>query len=195
MKQLFLTILLLATFTSISTAQNKTLLSGDIDHGGFGGVNTQFSQINNNLGVMFGGYGAWLIDHKFALGGGGMNLMNDVKFNEAADGNQTIDFSYGGIYIGYLHKSSKLIHFTVESFIGRGEVDLEAEDSDGDNVLEDDNVFVIDPSLNAEINITNSIKFMLGVGYRFVPGINMDNLDAEDLNSPTLRASIRFGAF
>lgn len=144
---------------------------------------------------MFGGYGAWLIDHKFALGGGGMSLMNDVKFNETAAENQTVDFSYGGFYIGYLHQSSKLIHFTVESFIGRGEVDLETEDSDGDNVLEDDNVFVIDPSLNAEINITNSIKFILGVGYRFVPGINMDNLDAEDLNSPTLRASIRFGAF
>ncbi len=144
---------------------------------------------------MFGGYGAWLIDHKFALGGGGMSLMNEVSFDESAIENRTIEFSYGGFYIGYLHKSSKLIHFTLESFIGGGDVNLNGTNSDGENLIEEDNVFVIDPSLNTEINITNSIRFTLGVGYRFVSGLNMNNVDTEDLNSPTLRASIRFGAF
>ncbi len=195
MKRLLLTIFVLLTLTSICNAQNETLLSGDIDHGGFGGLLTHFSEINNDLGVLFGGYGAWLIDHKFALGGGGMGLTNDVLFDESFTRNRYISFSYGGFYFGYLHNSGKLVHFTLESFIGGGEVNLRENDSDGDELLEDDNVFVFDPTLNAEVNITNSIRFTLGLGYRFVAGVNIENLENEDLSSPTLRASIRFGAF
>lgn len=195
MKRFLLTILVLLIFTSISIAQNETLLSGDIDHGGFGGLMTHFSQVNEDLGILFGGYGAWLIDHKFALGGGGMGLVNDVKFGETGDGIRYISFSYGGFYIGYLHNSGERVHFSLESFIGGGSVNLSTNGSDGDELLEDDNVFVIDPTLNAEINITHSIRFTLGLGYRLVSGIGMQNLADEDLSSPILRTSIRFGAF
>lgn len=194
MKRLLLCLIVFLTFTSVSMSQSETLLSGDIDHGGFGGLITNFSEIHNSFGVTFGGYGAWLIDHTIAIGGGGLGLTNDVKFDETTEGDRFISFGYGGFYIGYLHNSHRLIHFTLETFIGGGEVNLRYQ-SDNEDLLDDDRVLVIDPAINAELNLTNFMRVTLGVGYRFVNGVNLEGLNDEDFSSPTVRATIRFGSF
>lgn len=194
MKRLIPAIFLFFTFFSSIYGQSETLLKNDIDHGGFGGLITNFSEINNSLGVTFGGYGAWLIDHTIAIGGGGLGLTNDIKFDETQEGTRYISFGYGGFYLGYLNNSGRLVHFTVETFIGSGEVNLRYN-SDNEDLLEDDRVFVLDPSVNAELNVTSFMRVTLGVGYRFVSGVNTQSLDDEDFSSPTIRASIRFGSF
>ena len=86
------------------------------------------------------------------------------------------------------------MHFTLESFIGGGEINLHYN-SNGDDLLNDDQVFVVDPTLNAELNITNYMKITLGAGYRFVTGVSLESLGNENFSSPLFRASIRFGAF
>ena len=72
MKRIMPAVFLLFAFFTNSFGQSETLLNGDIDHGGYGGLISNFSEINNSFGVTFGGYGAWLIDHTVAIGGGGL---------------------------------------------------------------------------------------------------------------------------
>lgn len=194
MKRLVPAFFLFFALTSTIYAQSETLLNGDIDHGGFGGLISNFSEVNNSFGVTFGGYGAWLIDHTVAIGGGGLGLTNDIKLDETPEGDRYIRFGYGGLYFGYLHTSSRLIHFTVETFIGSGEVNLRYS-SDNEDLLDDDRVFVIDPSVNGELNLTNFMRVTLGIGYRFVNGVNLEDLDDGDFSSPTIRVSVRFGSF
>ncbi|MDR9363963.1 MAG: hypothetical protein RI575_01390 [Balneolaceae bacterium] len=194
MKRITPAVFLLFTLFTNSFGQSETLLNGDIDHGGYGGLISNFSEINNSFGVTIGGYGAWLIDHTVAIGGGGLGLTNDIKFDETPEGDRYISFGYGGLYFGYLHNSQDMLHLTVETFIGSGEVNLRYN-SDNEDLFDDDRVFVIDPTINVELNLTNFMRVTIGVGYRFVNGVNLEILDDKDLSSPTFRSTIRFGSF
>ncbi|NBC05116.1 MAG: hypothetical protein GVY20_15635 [Bacteroidetes bacterium] len=194
MKRIMPAVFLLFAFFTNSFGQSETLLNGDIDHGGYGGLISNFSEINNSFGVTFGGYGAWLIDHTVAIGGGGLGLTNDIKFDETPEGDRYISFGYGGLYFGYLHNSEEMFHITLETFIGSGEVNLRYN-SDNEDLFDDDRVFVIDPTINVELNLTNFMRVTIGVGYRFVNGVNLENLDDKDFSSPTFRSTIRFGSF
>ena len=176
-------------------AQTETLFSGEIDHGGFGGVNTSFSQVNGELAVMFGGYGAWLINSRFALGGGGFGTANAIKYDETPLGNRYINFDYAGFYTEYILKPEKLFHLTFSAFVGGGEVNMSYDDGDGDELFEGDNVFVLDPRVNVELNVTSYMRLMLGAGYRFVSGVDLLALENSDFSGPSLNLSVRFGSF
>lgn len=196
MKRLILLSVFVLTIVNLGYGQAETLISGDIDHGGFGGIATNFSQIDNNLGVMVGGYGAWLIDHTVAIGGGGYGLANNIKHDtDVLERDRYLDFGYGGIYLAYFHKSNKLVHLTLETFIGGGELNLRYNDVDDDDLINDDNTFVIDPHINVELNVTDYMRVIVGAGYRYVSGVDMMDYSNSDFSSPTANISVRFGAF
>ena len=60
-------------------AQEETLISGQLEYGGYGGPVVKFTTINNDWEVMVGGRGGWIINHSFVLGGGGYGLVTDVE--------------------------------------------------------------------------------------------------------------------
>ena len=89
----------------------QTLISGDIEHGGYGGPVFKFTQIgpNQDYGYLVGGQGGWIINHQFVLGGGGYGLSNNIPADwlpESPDlyptfGTQYLNFGYGGLFLAY----------------------------------------------------------------------------------------------
>ena len=123
MKRLFLMLVSLIMTLPLH-AQEQTLISGPIDNGGFGGPVVKFSQIDSRFALLVGGYGGWLINHSFMIGGGGFGLANNIRGSRAAQiycgtgDNLRLQFGYGGFMLEYIGEPNSLIHYNVSKLIG-----------------------------------------------------------------------------
>ncbi len=217
MKKLFvLTILILGSFSA--SAQERTLFSNSIDHGGFGGPAVKFTSIKGEFGVMVGGYGGWLIDHTLMLGAGGYGLATDIRAARSAELLYDVpaarplylDLGYGGGIVEVILRSDDLVHAYANVLVGAGyasyrrswrEIRLHdqprADDDDDQYHFGGyDAFFVLEPSVNAELNMTSWMRLGAGVSYRYVSGIGMlDGITNADLKGFSGQMTLKFGAF
>ncbi len=207
MKKLFLILMLV----SVSMfAQEETLLSGEIEHGGFGGPVVKMTSVKKEFGVLVGGYGGWLINHTFMIGGGGYGLVNKIKGDQSAqnayqvytDRPVNIEFGYGGVVFEYIHNSNSLIHFAFSTLIGAGGVtynERDYDDWDWDDHHNDerpnDAFFVAEPEIKAELNVASFFRINVGGSYRFISGVNLVGLKNSDLSGPSANITFKFGKF
>lgn len=73
------------------------------------------------------------------------------------------DLWYGGLAVEYTAWANKIFHASLAFFIGGGQLRLEPTPSGND---EDEQIFVMEPSLNIMINVTPRSELGLGLGYR-----------------------------
>jgi len=195
--------LLLFILISSVSAQEETLLAdGEVVHGGFGGPVIKFAQIYDNFGVLVGGRGGWIINHCFSIGGGGYGLANNIDGTKMFDGKKMLlNFGYGGFEMEYIADWDKLIHFSFSCLIGAGAVshrrnwDDDWDDWDDDAEHEADVFFVAEPAANIELNIISFFRINLGAGYRFISGVNENNLKNADFAGPSVNLTFKFGKF
>lgn len=198
MKKYFFLIVIFFTAAGMSLAQEKTLLGSRIEHGGFGGPVVKFTQVNDQFGVLVGGRGGWIINHGLVLGLGGYGLANEVKGVETFLGyEQNLNFGYGGFEMEYIINSDDLMHMTIYTLIGAGGVNYRL-DNDFADVNWDataDAFFVFEPAVNLELNLTTFFRLDLGVGYRFISGVEDYNLNEEALSGVSGILTLKFGSF
>lgn len=166
--------------------QERTLVSEDFHSGGFGGPVVKFSEVADKFAVFAGGRGGWIINHTFVIGGGGYGLANDVRLSDSIVG-RDIEFGYGGLELEYINSSNSLVHFTAYMLIGGGGL--------SGTVLEEESVFVLEPALSAEINITKFFRLNGGVGYRWVSAVDNPGYDSSDFSALCGQLTAKFGAF
>jgi hypothetical protein len=188
-------------------AQEETLVgNGEVTHGGFGGPVIKYTQIKGEPAILVGGRGGWIINHTFIIGGGGYGLANDIRANNpliVAPGitKPYLNFGYGGLELEYIIESDKLLHFSVYSLIGAGSVSYRAglfnhNETDWDHSgSPNDAFFVFEPAANVELNIISFLRINAGVSYRFVSGVNFDDLENSDLAGLSANLTLKFGAF
>jgi hypothetical protein len=186
-------------------AQEETLLGdGEIAHGGYGGPEVKFTNINNQLGILVGGRGGWIINHTIVLGGAGYGLANAVDAKVMGPlAEPYLAFGYGGFTLEWIIKSDKLVHFSVNALFGGGGAGFR-QDLDNDNSEDrDDACLVIEPGATVELNVTNFMRASFGASYRYVNGIESRYVDGlkydatsdESLSGPALSILLRFGKF
>ena len=185
MKRLLLFAALLA-WASPAFAQEKTLVSEDFHSGGFGAPVVKFSEVANEFAVFAGGRGGWIINHTFVIGGGGYGLANDIRFSDLVTG-RDIDFGYGGLELEYINSSDQLLHFTIYLLIGGGGL--------SGTVVQEESVFVLEPALNGEVNVTKFFRLNAGVGYRWVAGVDNPGYKDSDFSAVYGQVTAKFGAF
>ena len=93
----------------------------------------------------------------------------------------------------YIHRSDNLIHWTIHTLLGGGSVALVEDNSN--NRLESDNLFVVEPSLDVDLNITNWFRLGMGVSYRLVTGLDSDIVSNSDLSGVGGLLILKFGKF
>lgn len=155
-------LLLLVLFIAIPVtvnAQQKTLIGEEVTHGGAGGPVVKLTYLNNTFCVLTGGYGGWIINHTFLLGGGGYGLSTDVFVS----GNK-LYFGYGGLVAEYIGFSDEVIHFKAGALIGPGSASYNLEGADARAF------FVLEPGADVEINVVSFFRICAGLSYRFVIG-------------------------
>lgn len=196
-------IIILFLFTTSIYAQRETVFEGDIDNGGFGGPVVKFTQVKGNFGVIVGGYGGWLINHQFLIGGGGYGLANDILADQQVTDifgyteRPKLNFGYGGLMLEYYHNPMRLIHFSVSLLVGGGGISYREgffmEHSSGDNTP--DAFFVLEPGISGELNVAKFFKIGLGASYRWASGVNMVGIKNSDLSNFSVNLALKFGKF
>jgi hypothetical protein len=178
-------------------AQEQTLITGPVDHGGFGGPMFQLTQIDEQLGVLIGGHGGWIIDHTVYIGGGGFGLVNEIEVNSAPDSTPYLNLGYGGLELGVVLASNRLVHLTVSSLIGGGGVNYRSTSWNGDYDVDSagDVYFVLEPALHLVLNVTRHFRVALGGSYRYVSGIDLEGLSDNAVTGPSASLTLKFGKF
>ena len=196
MKKILITLAILAiTAGPALAAEQETLIKGDHEHGGFGGPVVKITTFDFEPGIVVGGRGGWIIDHKLVIGGGGYGLTKNLNKGEddISDGS-TLSFGYGGFELEYIFGSDKLVHGSIYTLIGGGSLSLMGDETDN-HTIETNEYFVFEPDLNLELNVTKFFRIGLGVGYRFVAGDDFLDYDYLDLSGVTGTLTFKFGKF
>lgn len=194
----FLIIATLICLLSIPAfARDEVLVSGHIDHGGFGGPSLKIAPIKDNAGYFLGGYGGWLINHTFMIGGGGYGLVNEIKAPMPGIDGATLyyEMGYAGLVLEYVNNSHKLFHFTINTLIGAGGLGYTRANWEDDSSFTDDAFFIIEPSIILELNVATSVRVGLGLGYRYVDGLQLEGITNQDLSGVTGNLTLKFGSF
>jgi hypothetical protein len=193
----FFTILSLFACVTSLYAQEKNdttqvLLSDKVVLSGFGSPFVEFSSVNSEFAVCLGGGAGLMINRTLFIGGYFEGIMTnhyreDLKTIVNIE-KPTISLEHGGIWLGYVYKPKSAIHGGLSMKLGWGEIDLEGNGYTYDTnlVVSDfaDKIFTVIPQAEVEFNMTKWFKINVGVGYRFVTGIDATYLDEQNNNNP-----------
>lgn len=186
---LCLTSLGMAIDTVPRNVGDETLFHGRTRVGGFLGPVIKFSEINNQFAALVGGRAGFIINRALVVGIEGYGLVNEIKVSTPR--NRLLDFGYGGLLLGYVNRSQKLVHLSINTLIGGG--GLHYRPDYYDEWI--DAVFVCEPGADLIINITKHFRIGLGGSYRFVSGVDLPGLDNGDLDGPSASLVFKFGRF
>ena len=192
MKKIFFALIFIVSSLSINAQDDEiqTLFGSQALHiGGFGGPFMSFTTIDGQFAHMMGG-GGGIIMNNFFIGGYGVGLTNSIPYLGSTD--ERINFGHGGFWLGYNFASRKLVHPAFHLQIGWGSVKPASQQ--GDPLRDGDNVFVLVPTIEAEMNITKYFKLGVGGDYRAVFQANGD-YSSGDLSGPGIFLSFKFGSF
>jgi len=179
----------------------ETLVSEDIWSGGYGGATVMYSRILDHDALFLGGRGGWIINHHFVLGVGGFGMVTRVPPPAGAPDigeDLRTEFRYGGLWLEYILFPRKLVHGSIGTLLGGGDVAyrrLVHHSDREDQIVENDVVFAAEPVISLELNITRIFRLSVGAGYRYVGGVSLTGLRREDLSGFTGSVILKFGKF
>lgn len=190
----------LVSFVGLSgaaSAQMHTLIDGEVRHGGWGGPTVAATWIDGEPAVMVGGFGAWVINGSFAIGGGGAGIATLHRVEGYEPGRHTLEGGYGGVTLEYTHRPHDLIHMNVGTLIGAGGMAIyEGSRTKPSRASVDDTAFfVARPQLGAALNVTRFLQVNLMGAYRLVSGSTLEGYGDAALSGPEFALGLRFGSF
>lgn len=157
---------------------------------GFGGPTMSYTTINGEFAFMMGGGGGIIINNLF-LGGYGEGLSNTLNTG-ANNSIRNLEFGHGGFWVGYEIAPQRMIHPVISSRIGWGGVSGVTQE----NKYITDNVFVLAPTVSAEINFTRFFKVNVGAEYRQTFNVNvLEGLNNKDFSNVGVYMNFVFGWF
>lgn len=195
---------LLTILPSAAHAQrDETLLGrrGLSSVGGFGGPVVKFSRLAGADAVISGGRGGVILNRRLVIGGGGYavaseNIRTDFQFDDGS--RPALQLAYGGIEFEYITRPRELVHATVSLLLGGGAASYRSTATTGSTVstrsLESD-VFVAEPGVNLEVNVTRWFRPGIGVGYRYVNGSDLPGTTDGALGGAVGTLTFKFGRF
>lgn len=173
-----LSIALLAT-TSISAAPVQALVNDEVENWGFFiRPELKITPIKSQTTELAGGILGTSVGRALYLGIGGYTLINSVSTDSGAVKFKAFDIWYAGAQADYTLFSSKLFHGSVSGFLGGGQARNSSTTAGSDNA----NLFIAEPDVNVEFNLTTSLELGVGIGYRFANGSDLDNISNSDLS-------------
>ena len=174
---------------NVNEDERESFIKGDVTHGGFGGPAAKITQIDGDVDYMVGGRGAWLVNHRFYLGGAGYGTAREI-------GDHGVELGYGGIWAGAKFNPTSLIHYSTDIIIGAGDLQKDYRSNNSNNVSSaDDTLFVVEPGANLNINIASYAELVFSVSYRLVSGSSHVTLSDSDLSGASFTAGVMFGRF
>lgn len=144
----------------------------------------------------------WTINRVVSLGIEGYGLAPTITRSDIVN-NQAIRplMGYGGFFIEPVIGSKKLIHVTTPIMVGAGWVGYvhdwneERHNPNSDELLDDHVIWVVEPGVNAELNVASFFRVNLGVSYRFTQNVNLINTSKKAFEGLNYSLTLKFGRF
>jgi hypothetical protein len=187
----------------------KTLFGDRVEHGAYGAPETKMTAVLGGPAILVGAQGGWIVNHAFVLGVEGAGLVTRHEAPEAmrVDGHSsTLEMGYGGLRLGYLLSPASLVHAGFGLLIGGGGLAARTRhaypttDEDGEldyqrDTGHHDAFFVLEPQVEAELNVVSFMRIAVAGSYRVVGEVESAGLTNAKLSAPAVAIALRFGAF
>lgn len=180
----------------------QTIFSGQRSNGGYGALSLSYTEIENKDALMVGARGSWIMDHSFAIGLGGYGFFNDLDHHRWLDDdyNDNLAGGYGGIYLEPIIGPSLPVHISFPVLVGVGGIARIANEDYWENrhLYDDENedvFWILEPSVELELNVTRFMRLAGIVAYRFTSEIEMENTDPDVMEGFSVGLIMKFGKF
>ncbi|MFC1485594.1 hypothetical protein ACFL55_01040 [Candidatus Latescibacterota bacterium] len=196
MRILLVVMLVLGITVPAYSQETTTLFGPETDIGYVWGVETKSTDIKGDIGTTIGFIGGALFNNAYLAGlAFGANVTHP-----------DINHSYLGIIMQYTHNPSELIHCSGQLFLGAGSTkDYEREKTSAmDNFgnTTGPGFYIVEPGVNAEVNMHETVRLMLGLSYRIVTGLDEDdelisktNVKGSDLSGFHINIGLKVGKY
>lgn len=194
MKRLVILMTCLATALP-ALADDETLFGEDDTWNIYSTFEAKFSELGQDDGFLGGIRVGGILNEGFSIGLGYYALLQEVDVGGNQYENlQEFDLWYGGAVLEYTFFARKLVHASVSGLVGGGEIRLDRLNSGDDK---DISLFVLEPTLNLLLNITQRSELGLGIGYRHADayGSESEGLESGDLSSAVGTIYLRLTEF
>ncbi len=196
LKKFFLGVCLLSLFSSVIAQDEDEFQTiggdlGDVKVSGFLAPAMTFTQIDGEFAHMMGGGIALILDG-FFIGGYGMGKTTSM--DHKADASMKMEYGHGGFWTGYTFMRNRAIHPVLSCQAGWGGIAKRDRNDITNNTLDVDNVFVVTPTAEVELNFTKFFKLGVGANYSFVFNSDLPYKD-EDFSNLGMFVSFKFGWF
>ena len=186
------TALLVVAMIWNASAQTSTTVfgkGGPKVSGAYGVAAQKFSSVDGQFANLLGGYGGVLFDSGVMLGAGAFALLNGQSIDIDGDANTSRHITYTGLFVERTFHSEKVIHFTSNLLAGAAFIGEQNKLPDGGQyAIGSRSAFVLEPAVNAEVNLTQWFRAGAGVSYRWVAGESA-------YSAPAAIVSLKFGNF
>jgi hypothetical protein len=167
-------------------ARREFLASHEKLHILSGYYSAKFTSLNGHFTWLDGGGTRFIINRKYAIGVSGYRSRKDVDYSGNA-----LSLAYGGIWKQYFFAPLERVHFSIGALSALGGVGYTEESTDE---FTGKGMFVFEPDVFVEINLTEFAQLALGVGYRLMFG-KLEKLEMWALSSFSGAVQLRFGGF
>jgi len=192
---------------------HKTLFGGNkFSIGGWGALDIKGGQsFNNEFGMLIGGKGGVLLDHRLTIGLAGYGLVPFQKLDAPRNiynEKPYLNFSYGGLYLEYTVLPFEVFHFSASCIIGGGgagyaypryndDIDFDEDWHYSFDPIDANPLFVIEPGINLEINVSKYMRMNIGASYRHISAFEepINDLKNTDLGGLNGNITFKFGKF
>jgi hypothetical protein len=210
LKNIFITIvlsgLIIGAYAQDNQSEFKTIFPKNdgkkIAHGGYGSIGFGYTTIDSKSALLLNVKGAWVIDHKVALGFSGTGFMNNLEKTTQSN-EYYLGGGYGGFFFEPIFFARSPIHFSVPILVGGGGVSTMPQnywEDDYWNYQDYDAFFVFEPGVELEVNVVSFMRVGLGASYRFTNGILInprynDPVALNALDGYNFFLNLKFGKF
>ena len=193
-------VLSLLAAATVSAKEANVLLGGEVRHSGYGAPTLQLTHFDDNIGVMTGVRGGWIINDKFVLGLSASGLVNSISQESltgtsTSGGNLITSFGYCGLLLEYYLFPHSTVHVSVGAVVGAGGLRFSESLKNDHDDFEGDVPFVAEPEIGVYLNVTSFFRIGLTVSYRLVTDVDTANVSPIDLSGFAGGLSLSFGAF
>lgn len=178
-----------------AVAADETLFGDDYVWNLFTRLDLKHSDIGTDDGFIGGVQVGGILNERLAVGLGGYGLLDKIQTEpNGYDDPKQFDIIYGGLTLEYRLFAHKLLHASLGTLVGIGQMDLKRT-ADGQHTEID--LFVVEPQLSFILNLTPASELGLGLGYRHLDpdGESVNGLEKDDLSGFVATLFVRLTEF
>jgi hypothetical protein len=194
MKKLCLSLLLICMITGTIMADSMED-NESYNEGWFIAPSISMTKFNDEWGTMLGISVGDITQNSFTLEGRFCGLISEVGSPRPGS---NIGVTYSGLALEYTILPKQKMHILINMMIGAGVVSYvrnydEPYNPDKDKLSTV--ITILEPGAGLEFCVFQHLRIALGASYRLVDGVDLKNLNNDNIRGMTATLALRFGAF